>query len=978
MHRKDIKYGLLFLILAIAGYWEISMWQFSLRDDMMSVVLPWKYFYGECLQHNIIPLWNPYQQVGYPIHADLQYSLWYPESWITGFFTGYTNITLHLLFTFYIFMAGMGMYRLARFFNLSHRSAFMAGAVFMLSGVFIGHAQSMVSVLGAVWLPWALSEYFRMINGKFNWYAVSRAVFFTFLMVSGGYQAVTIILFYLFILIFLIRTTQHLLIRDYKGLQMLVMKNTAWVAGILLLSTGIIISLYYVLPYVGRLGGVSFREASMFPFSPQSLLSILFPFAVTKEKAFFDTDISITNLYFGVICLIFFITGLGLQKKRLHNTLLYFGLFALLLSFGSYLPLWRWTYTYIPFMNLFKYPSFFRFFTLIAFILTAASAFDHFEIDHDRQRKRFYFLSLIIMVFIIAGTAWAANMTDFGNFSFFRAGIPLIQELSASGIHENIFINGTINLFLLMAIILTALFFRRYFTQMAMLLIILDLVISVQLNMFYTGCNSEDPCQVNNELNNRIRGFPVPMNEAVIQNTGRRFSGTGVSQNTNIFNKSVSFDAFTSFYFRKYQYLRDTVPDIRDSILSNPLLYFSTEGYQRDDTCYITRFEPQHIQARTYTAGQRELHLLQSNYPGWRVYVDGKETRHRTSDYLFISATIPAGEHRVEFIFDLWPVRYGFYISVILFIVLAFYLFYAFLLKNFGSYHYLVFFIVFGLFLIFSAFTFYKNRERRAGCLKNYATVAERFRKDIKAGSSSCIIANIDNPYLFDSLYGHKDVFYTGADESFNNILVDSACKKYDVIYYLRLNRTENAGLLYRIYRQAGKMESLELSNPISRYRFIHGIHTGKGSLVFNDNFETKPLNLEYTGMIDNTTGFSGTHSHRMNEGEHYTAAYKNALAALPFDQPFLIGMGVKLMMEEKTEVYWVATIYGKNKQRHYRSQDLSKNYASPGQWMDAEYACIPFEHGKGDSVLMYLYKPAGKKVWLDDMKIEMTGLNEK
>ena len=41
--------------------------------------------------------------------------------------------------------------------------------------------------------------------------------------------------------------------------------------------------------------------------------------------------------------------------------------------------------------------------------------------------------------------------------------------------------------------------------------------------------------------------------------------------------------------------------------------------------------------------------LLDSYYPGWHAYVDGKEARILAANYAFWAVEVRAGKHRVEF-----------------------------------------------------------------------------------------------------------------------------------------------------------------------------------------------------------------------------------------------------------------------------------------------------------------------------------------
>ena len=95
------------LVLAIIGYWQLSVMISPLKYDMTDQAFQWRYFIGECLRNHTLPLWNPYQHMGYPIHADPQGTAWYPVTWIIGYLAGYNISALSFDFILHIFLAGM-------------------------------------------------------------------------------------------------------------------------------------------------------------------------------------------------------------------------------------------------------------------------------------------------------------------------------------------------------------------------------------------------------------------------------------------------------------------------------------------------------------------------------------------------------------------------------------------------------------------------------------------------------------------------------------------------------------------------------------------------------------------------------------------------------------------------------------------------------------------------------------------------------
>jgi len=325
-----------YIALAVLAYWQVAFLQNSFKWDMLGCYLPWRYHVGECLQNGVFPLWNPFTHGGYPIHADLR-SVWYPETFIIGLTTGYSYLTLHLLFILHLSLSGLGMYLLSKHFTDDKRAGFIAGGAYLMSGFFVGHGQEMFGIIAATWIPFVLYYFIRLQKEREFPDAVRTAVF-AFLLVTGGYQAMWAILLYLLIALFVTYFIRYL----HAG-----MKKEAWqllkLNGILLIITAmslavIAVTFIQVSPEVGRLSGVSIEDAWFMPFSPRSAISFLLPFATVKDIGWYDTDISMNNAYTGLIILIFFVAAAFSKKKFLLNVFLVSGLLALLASFGKYTP----------------------------------------------------------------------------------------------------------------------------------------------------------------------------------------------------------------------------------------------------------------------------------------------------------------------------------------------------------------------------------------------------------------------------------------------------------------------------------------------------------------------------------------------------------------------------------------------------------------------------------------------------------------
>ena len=65
----------------------------------------------------------------------------------------------------------------------------------------------------------------------------------------------------------------------------------------------------------------------------------------------------------------------------------------------------------------------------------------------------------------------------------------------------------------------------------------------------------------------------------------------------------------------------------------------------------ITKYEPNRIVLDTKANQSAILVLSENHYPGWRAYIDGRFTDTMRVDYNLRGVSVPAGEHRIEFVY---------------------------------------------------------------------------------------------------------------------------------------------------------------------------------------------------------------------------------------------------------------------------------------------------------------------------------------
>ena len=350
------------------GYWPVSTNLFSLKNDAYIYFLPCRHFISEQLRHGHLPLWDPYFYMGFPLHGDMQGSVWNPFVWLFSLFTTYNMTTLQYETLLYIFLGGIGIYKLLDLTKSNHTVKLLLAVSYMFCGFIIDTAQITVWTASAAFLPFVFLYYFRLLqSGSFDLPTVIKAALAIFLLFTTGYPSFLFMCVYIFIagILFMLIEKKRTGLLNQQYIFGFVKNNCLLLTLFLLLSLPALLSYIDYLPYFQRSGGVSFSEAAINPFNPFALISYLFPFSVTKSHHLLTTDPTARSGFIGLFSIIslFFILK-GNQNRTKIYIILIIG-FVFLFSLGAAFPLRKFCYDHLPLMNLFRHPGTMRIFTTI-------------------------------------------------------------------------------------------------------------------------------------------------------------------------------------------------------------------------------------------------------------------------------------------------------------------------------------------------------------------------------------------------------------------------------------------------------------------------------------------------------------------------------------------------------------------------------------------------------------------------------------
>lgn len=648
----------MFLFVA---YWPISCLQYSMKFDIMDWFYPMRFLIGECLQNGVLPIWNPYINLGYPLHVDPQSGALYPIVWIIGNVFGYSPFTINLEFFLHIVFAFFGMKKLSEVFGICDDVAIIVGVGYACCGFFVGNAQHLSWIISAAWIPFVFYYYRKLMLYNAPVDALGLALF-SFLLLTGGYPAFIITTFYLLLIAFLIHWSQQLYKKEFTTAWRFLANNFLFVLIFALQGITFLAFLIEGLPYMVRADGLSLEKVQMIPFSPQSYLSFVLPFATGGNKEFFQTAISMANGYFGLLGLLFFGLAFFIRPQPKIFLTGFAGVAFLIAAMGDHAFLRAWLYHYVPMMNLFMYPSLFRLFALLCFLLLFGIALQKYwrneasEADWKRLKVLGYILLLVLLgIFLFAVQKSAL---------FLPAGFSakaITDFIAASNNSQMVLIQAPIQIALLAFLLFIIQKKRDQLSKYLVIIIALDLFLSVQLNLFITAASEQSAPQLQAKVRQLPKGFPIPKEDI----SANMHFGDGeyypVWYNNNMLLKKIAFDGYNNFKIKNFKQFNDSPGKIEK--LRHPLVYVENVAdtvYQNAaDFVEIESFSPANVKAKVSLPSDGRVVFLQSDYPGWEVRLNDRVIPHFQKEEIFISAEIPAGDHQLEFNF--YPANYLLY-----------------------------------------------------------------------------------------------------------------------------------------------------------------------------------------------------------------------------------------------------------------------------------------------------------------------------
>lgn len=341
------------------------------ESDVLHLNLPFKYILSTELKNGRWPVWTPYLAGGFPILAEGQIGTFYlPNLVFFRFLPFIWAYNLNLAVSY--LLAAIGIYLFTRKLGLSAVASFFAAFIFTFSGFLAVHLNHFNLIQAASLLPFIFLSVLCLWKQPSFKYAILFAFILSQQIFTGHFYIVFITL--VGVLMFL---TGNILFNktNFARRKILFFSFSFFAAfafsAIQLLPT---IELWQL---SARQGGLDFNTVTDYPYPLKHLVTFITPFYFGKPadgtypEFSFDWGIFWENTaYVGIIPLILAAVSLFFFKEKLVKTFLFILFASLLLVLGRNSPFY-FIFTIFPF-NLFRVPS--KFLLLITFSISILAA----------------------------------------------------------------------------------------------------------------------------------------------------------------------------------------------------------------------------------------------------------------------------------------------------------------------------------------------------------------------------------------------------------------------------------------------------------------------------------------------------------------------------------------------------------------------------------------------------------------------------
>jgi hypothetical protein len=643
-----------------------------------------------------LPLWDPRPNCGFPFHADPQTGSFYPVGLLVAYLFGASYKVFQYFWLAHWLAGGVGFWFFARRLKLSPGGTFVSAILFTFSGFFVSESQHYVCIVTVCYVPWILLLLEKGYDERIS-DALLAGVLFGFAGL-GGHPGMTI---YSALMIGVWCFVRFRRVRRVLGMLALFFLVATIVA-----SPAYVSFLVEGIGYTDRIGFLPIKEAlGVNRFPVLGLISLVAPGFTTAYPALIQStgdQIAMLDGYFGIFGLLSLtVVAFTSELRKTWRLVLLFMLFVFLFSLGSLGGVGILTYYIFPPLRFVRHPSMVRIFWMLGGALLAGAVFDTLigsstrSIDRLVSKARLALLVIIAVALATLGCALMASQYTAYDFSFEFRHLSSWRLLRNSPAVALRYVAPSLVLALLYLLAFsqkTAFGLKKQIQLLLVVLVILDCAAHLFTNKPATCWNGKA-----RHVSDQIQHMAVISATKEPTLSGRRVISTSIFNFWAFDNRpyvrayiaptSKSYDFLVGGTWPPYQttkFLRvvaqgprfwltrevlyapsrdlATLKRLRDTGLSQAVPVFVHErlhGVKEQTTTWnkagdygkvdVLQYRFTSVRLAVEAPESCWLFATERYAPGWRAYVDGRETKVYKANFCFRAISIPRGNHIVRF-----------------------------------------------------------------------------------------------------------------------------------------------------------------------------------------------------------------------------------------------------------------------------------------------------------------------------------------
>ena len=653
--------------------------------DNLLINIPSKLFLVEQLRQGVFPLWNPYIFSGSPFLADINFSLLYPLNVLYFFIPAFRALTISVMINFLI--AIIGTYVFARSVNLSRFGSILSSVVFGFSGTMVVYTNNvpMLQVVSLLpWVIWSVHQYILLPSAKTLVIATSLAS----MQVIAGHPQLTYYTWLLTGALIVWEVTRTILVKK-QGLSLWkTLKFLAVLMGLLLLVTAIQVLPFLEFVRLSTRVGRGFEYAAFDSLHPLSILRFIIPniVGVARDGTAWARGGSVYG-FTGVISLL-----LAAFTPKRNPYVRFFSvvtILSLLFAMGSYTVVFGLAYYLVPGIGLFRSPQHFLLLYTFGIAILAGFGLDYWRSGLSMRGTRL--IRALGIIGSVAAIALLVNAHAIPSvISSFAAisGTRVVEKLHGFPAETLLVIVKLIgqNLIIVSGMLLAVAGmskdqrpWSRITKAFFIGLIFMELFLFSRNNLL--GVPHETATQWLTTAKEHSNRFPYDTEQYRVWTDPAAYPYRGKKEfgvfdwdmesawqaeilrpNLNMIAGLPTPYGYASLVYREYQmYASSASADPtgvqlddptggKVAMLTGPRLFFLDKKLQKHPV-EIQSYTSNDVRLLTNRNEAGTVVFIDVNYPGWRVRVDGKESRIKTYEKVYKSVWVEKGSHEIRFTF---------------------------------------------------------------------------------------------------------------------------------------------------------------------------------------------------------------------------------------------------------------------------------------------------------------------------------------